>query len=226
MQGEGLMSLRLNLTGDHGRLAGAVHDPLSMTAAAAGTAAAGGTGLGLSPLGIGSLAASGIGTALSAAGTLAGGAAARRAGLMQQAAANYQADQAVEEGSQEFAAAQRSALDKSQQTRLAISSSRAQAAGSGTDAGVGSPVANEAALATRGQYLAQMDLWRGANAQTGELNRAAGLRYTGALDAFGGREQQSAASLAAMGTIAGGAGNMFRQYGQIEYPQLYGGMRF
>lgn len=170
---------------------------------------------------VATLASTAVGTGLSAAGTIAGGNAAAAAGQMQQTAANYQAAQLDENAAQAFASGQRKMLDTQQKTQLALSTLKANAAGNGTDAGVGSNVTDAAALAQRGSYNAAMDMFNGASTATGLRNQAAGVRYTGQAEALGGEEARSGSELAAAGTIAGGAGSMLKSYGSYAYPQSF-----
>ncbi len=169
----------------------------------------------------GMMGLSAIGTGLSASGTIAGGNAAAAAGQMQQQAANFQAAQDEENATQAFASGQRQMLADQDKTRLALSTVRATAAGNGTDAGVGSPATIAGSIARRGSFNAAMDMFNGASAETGLLNKAAGERYTGEAEAIGGQEAQGASDLAAWGTIAGGAGSMLKGYGQYAYPQSF-----
>lgn len=182
----------------------AAFDPMTLTAASIGATAIGGL--------------------MSAGGTIAGGNAAKAAGVMQQRAAYNTAAQLDQNAAQAFASGQRQMLDTRQRTNMAISSARAIAAGSGTNAGVGSPATIQGALAQRGSYNAAMDMFNGASTATGLRNQAAGVRYGGNAAAIGGQEQQQASYLGAAGTIAGAAGGMARSYGLYQYPRLYGRM--
>jgi hypothetical protein len=58
-----------------------------------------------------------------------------------------------------------------------------------------------------------LHLWSGENLATGLMNRAAGKRYTGDLDAIGGDEASRAAGINALATIAGGGASFLRMYG-------------
>jgi hypothetical protein len=167
----------------------------------------------------GSLAASAVGTGMQAAGTIAGGNAAAQAGAMQQQAANYQAAQDQENAGQAFAAGQRQMLSDQDKTRLAISSLRAGAGAAGVDPGTGTAATLAGSIARRGSYNAAMDMFNGASTATGLQNKAQGEIYTGQADLIGGQEAQSASQLAALGTIAGGAGSLFKGYGQ--YPASF-----
>jgi hypothetical protein len=163
----------------------------------------------------GAMAATAAGGGLSAMGTLAGGQYAKQAGQMQQEAAEFTAEQLEENATQAVASSQRTALDTALKTSLAISSSRANAAGNGVNAGAGSAVTNVGNLAQRGSYQAMMDLFNGQSTATGLQNQAAGVRYTGAMEEIGGEEAQTASDLAAAGTLAGSAGNMAKLYGAM-----------
>ena len=174
------------------KYAGAVFDPLTVTGAAA--------------------ALRGIGSALSAANTIAGGSYAAEAGQMKAAEANFEANQDVENSAGDIAAAQRQGLDVSQRADLLRSSAVAQAAAGGIDAGGGSALTNQAKIAGRGSYQAAMDLWQGQNRATGLLNQAAARRYSGYMDLLGGEEAQRAADLNAASTIAGGGASLLRMY--------------
>jgi hypothetical protein len=165
------------------------------------------------PLSTTAAALSGIGTGISALNTLAGGSYAAQVGKARQAEANFEADQDVINSSSEIASAQRQALDAGQKADLLRSSAVARAAANGVDAGSGSALTNQAQISARGRYQADMDLWSGENQASGLLNRAAGKRYTGELDAIGGDEASRAADLNALATIAGGGASFLRMYG-------------
>lgn len=158
-------------------------------------------------------ALSGIGTGISALNTLAGGSYAAQVGKARQAEANFEAEQDIINSSGEIATAQRQALDAGQKADRLRSSAVARAAANGVDAGSGSALTNQSQIAARGRYQADMDLWSGQNQATGLLNRAAGKRYTGELDAIGGDEASRAAGLNALATIAGGGASFLRMYG-------------
>jgi hypothetical protein len=165
------------------------------------------------PLSATAAALSGIGTGISALNTLAGGSYAAQVGKARQAEANFEAEQDVINSASEIATNQRQALDANQKADLLRSSAVARAAANGVDAGSGSALTNQAQIAARGRYQADMDLWSGQNQATGLLNRAAGKRYTGELDAIGGDEASRAADLNALATIAGGGASFLRMYG-------------
>jgi hypothetical protein len=193
-----------------------------------------------------SMAMTAIGTGVSAAGTIAGGDAAARsadaaraagtaaqvAGQMQQQALNSQADQLVSNASGELAAAQRQMLETRSRTRLLQGTLTAKAAGSGFNAGTGSMLNDAGEIGARGEYLALTDLFKGENAMTGMLNKADATRYSGDIALLEGDARQAqfnaqaddyqakadGSTMAAIGTIAGGAGSMFKTYGSYTYP--------
>ena len=177
---------------------------------------------GLNPAAAGYSLLSLPGAALSAEGTLAGGNFARQAGLMAQQGKEFEAQQLEQNANQAIGSSQREMLDTRLRTGLAISQSRANAAGNGVNAGSGSAVTNQGDIAQRGSYAAAMQLFRGESAASGLRNQAAGARYTGSLEALQGDMQQRASRMAALGTLAGGAGSMLQTYGQIEWPTMFG----
>ena len=182
-------------------------DPLTTTAAALATVGGGSAATG------GAMALTGIGAGISAANTLAGGGYAAQIGRAKQAEANFVADQDVSNAAGETAAAQRQAIDVNRRANLLRSSAVAQAAANGVNADAGSALANQAQIAARGRYQADMDLWSGQNQASGLMNRAAAKRYEGELDALGGEETERASTLNALSTIAGGGTSLLRMYG-------------
>jgi hypothetical protein len=182
-------------------------DPLSTTTAALATLGGGSAATG------GAMALTGAGTGISAVNTLFGGDYAAQIGRAKQAEANFEADQDVSNAAGEIATAQRQSLDVNQKSDLLRSSAVAHAAAGGVDAGSGSALTDQAQIAARGRYQADMDLWSGQNQSTGLLNQAAAKRFTGELDAIGGDEAKRASELNAMSTIAGGGASFLRMYG-------------
>jgi hypothetical protein len=150
--------------------------------------------------------------------TIAGGKMAAQAGQMQQTEANYQAAQLNQNAAQALASSQRQALDTTQRTNLAISTATARAGASGAAPDVGSAVANTGELAQRGSYQALTDMFNGQSKATGLENEAAGVRYTGDVEAYEGEEKESAAYLAAGGDVLSGIGSGARLYGSVNDP--------
>ncbi len=182
-------------------------DPLSTTTAALASLGGGSAATG------GAMALTGLGAGISAANTIAGGNYAAQAGQMKQAAANFEANQDIENSAGEIAAAQRQSIDANQKANLARSAATTGAAAGGVNAGAGSALTNQAEIASRGAYQGAMDLWSGQNQATGLMNQAAAKQYSGTMDVLGGQEQQNAAYLNAISTIAGGGASFLRMYG-------------
>ena len=155
-----------------------------------------------------SMAATAIGGAATASGTLAGGQAAASAGGAQKIANTNEAATA-------FASGQRQALDTTQRAKLMQSSSVVRASASGVDAGTGSPATNVGEIAQRGSYQALMDMF---NAKS----KSDALLYQGDLADWEGKQKKNASYLSAAGTLAGTAGSMMATYGGFKYPSLYG----
>ena len=173
--------------------ANANFDPVTMTALTVGSALAGG--------------------AISAAGTLAGGANAAQMGQMQQTAAQFQATQDTMNSAADIAGAQRSAIDVAQKANLLRSSAVAHSAAGGVLTTSGSALTNESQIASRGKYASTLDLWNGQNAASGDLNKAAAAQLTGTMDLIGGQMQKKAATYSAIGTLASAGGTAFKAYG-------------
>jgi len=165
------------------------------------------------PLSTTAAALTGIGTGISAVNTLAGGGYAAQIGRAKQAEANFEADQDVSNAAGEIASAQRQAINVNQKADLLRSSAVANAAANGVNTGTGSTLTNQAQIAARGRYQADMDLWSGENQASGLMNRAAAKRYTGELDALAGEEMRRASRLNALSTLAGGGASFIRMYG-------------
>ena len=142
-----------------------------------------------------------LGGGINAMGTIAGG-------QMANQAAQYKATQDTINASQAMAAGQRQALDKTLQTRMALSSLRARGAASGVDLTSPSAVGLAGGIGARGKYQSLMDMWQGQNQATGLLNQAAAERYSG-------QAAQTGASYSALGTIASMGGSMARIYGRL-----------
>jgi hypothetical protein len=167
-----------------------------------------------------SLALQGVGTALSAGGTIAGGASAARAGQMRQQAANFTAAQLEENAAGAIGAGQRAALDKENEARLVGSAVTARAAASGIDAGVGTPVSLTGDIAARGRYQALLEMFQGENRASGLRNQATTTRYEGELAKQEGEAKEFASILGGLGTIAGGGASMFQNYTRMTNPLL------
>ena len=163
------------------------------------------------------------GGAVSALGTLAGGSNAAQLGQMRQGAAEFEATQDTMNSAAEIAAAGRRGIETSTQASLVGSRARATAAAGGVNAGTGSPLSNEAQIASRGRYAAALDLFNGQNAATADLNRAAAAHYTGTMDLMGGEMAKEGSEFAAAGTLASAGASAFRMYGMRNGGDPYGG---
>jgi hypothetical protein len=161
-------------------------------------------------------AAAVVGGGLTAAGTIAGGNAAATMGRAQAGEARFEADQARMNAGAAIAASQRRMFETQNNTNLAISKARAFGAAGGVNIGTGSALENQGAIEQRGRYAAALDLWNGQNQATAELNKAAGLDFSGAVDVIGGRMAQEGADLSAGGqfmtTIAGAGSTAYKMY--------------
>jgi len=153
------------------------------------------------------------GGALSAMGTLAGGANAAAYGRMQRQAADFQATQDTMNSAADIAAAQRRSLDIGLKANLARSTAVANAAAGGVTTTTGSPVTNQAEIAARGHYASTLELWSGRNAATGDLNKATAARYSGLVDEIGGEMQRKASYFSAAGTLASSGASAFKMWG-------------
>jgi len=139
-----------------------------------------------------------VSTAVTAAGTIAGGQAAKGSSYFKAA----QEDQAAQESR---AASQRQALEKDRNTTLALSKLQANAAASGGGASDPGVVDLAGDIAGRGEYQHLMDMYTGENRARGLEDTAKGERATG--DA-----KETASYLSAAGTIIGGAGSAYKRF--------------
>jgi hypothetical protein len=169
-----------------------------------------------------SLALTGIGAGVSAAGTIAGGANAASLGQSQQNADNYQAAQLRENASSEIGAAQQQMLQTQQKTRLAQGTLQANAAGSGFVASTGSSEAISQSIARQGSYQAAMNLFQGRNQATGMLNQAQGATMSGQIAAEGGQMQEEGSDFSAVGNLATAGGTIFKNFNSMSNPTNVG----
>lgn len=178
-------------------------DPISLTAiggAAAAAMSSVGAAAAAAPLTTAGLAASAIGTGISAAGTLAGGNATMAADRYAANQYNLQAQTATAEG-------QRQMLDQKRQAGLVESKLQANAAAGGGDTTDPSVMAAGRQIAGRGEYNALTDLFSGQN-------RGAGLTDEANARIASGEAAQEGSEYGAAGTIASGVGSMFSTLGR------------
>jgi hypothetical protein len=143
-----------------------------------------------------SMAATGIGAGISAAGTLAAGANAQQMGQFQQQEYEQQAETATATG-------QRAMLEDQRQGQIVGSQLQARAAASGASATSPSTINLAGRIAGRSEYDSLMNLSQGENQAAGLTNMGDAAKYQGDLS-------EAMAPWSAAGTLAGGAGSMFR----------------
>lgn len=150
--------------------------------------------LAFDPLTAASLIATGVGTAISAGGSIAAGQNAQKLG-------QFQSQELTQQAETDVATSQRKMLEAQRKGGLLQSELVARAAGGGANPAVGSDVKLASDIAGRTQYQSLMDLSQGQNAGAGLTNQASGDLYSGNLSA-------AYAPYAAIGSIASGAGSM------------------
>lgn len=140
-------------------------------------------------------------TAISAASTIAGGNAAYEN-------SKYVAGQYKRNAQQERAASQRSALETRKNARLAQSTLQARAAASGGGADDPTVLGLSSDIAERGEYQSLMEMFTGESRARGLMDAAASTRAEG-------KFARNASRMKALGTIIGGAGSAFGQFGNV-----------
>lgn len=153
------------------------------------------------------------GGALSAAGTLMGGANAAAMGQAQAKAALFQRNQDIMNSASDIASGQRRMFNTELQTSLTQSRAVASEAAGGVETTTGSPLATQAQIGARGRYAADIDLFNGENEATGDLNKAVAAQYQSELDIMGGKEAQEASYFSAAGTLATAGASAYKMYG-------------
>ena len=152
---------------------------------------------------IASLAMGAIGTGISAAGSIA-------AGQNAQAMGNFQQREYGEQAMNDVATGQRKMLDQQRQGDIVKSRLVAAAAGNGINATDGSTSVLGQQIAGRSEYSSLMDLSQSRNAAAGLTNMGSGAKYQGDLS-------NAMAPYAAFGSVAGGAGSMFKDASKIQW---------
>lgn len=161
----------------------------------------------------------GAGTAISAMGSINSGRMSKLAGERAQARAQFQTQEAEYQAGQVIAESQLAAAEQRRQGELVASRSLAVAAASG--AGVSDPTVVNVIANTKGEavYRANVALYEGAA-------KARQLRIAGAFDALSGQEAalqgriaESEGKVAAIGSLAKGAGSatMYAKYGMSSW---------
>ncbi len=142
------------------------------------------------------MVATGVGSAISAAGTIA-------AGKAKQQAAEFQAKQLDIKAGEEQAAGQQEAQQISRRKELAQSTLQARAAGSGFSATDPTALDLAGEIEKFGTMQEQMALYGGQSRAAGLRDAATGQRITG-------EAARRASTFDAAGTILGGASSMAR----------------
>lgn len=155
----------------------------------------------------------GAGTVAGVIGNLSAGRTARKQGEAAQAAANFEAAQMDQAAGQQIASAQRAALEQRRRAALIVSRGLAVAAASG--AGASDPtVANLLAdVEGEGAYRAGVALYEGEERARQLSLGADAKRYEGEIMKQGGKDRQTAYTIAGIGRGLAGGGSMFAKYG-------------
>jgi hypothetical protein len=164
------------------------------------------------PLVAASMALTAVGAGVSAAGTIAGGNAAKQAGQAQQQGLDFKAASDQIAAGESRAAGERSAQDTNRKTGLLESTLQARGGGTGFSGTSGSMVSTAGDIAGRGAYEGLMGLYRGENNARGLQDDATGATMAGDAALAEGKAKQKASYLSAAGTIIGSAGSMFKTY--------------
>ena len=138
--------------------------------------------------------------------TIAGGAGQIAAGNNAAAMGQFQQQEYIQQGETATATAQRAMLEERRKTGLVESTLQARSAGASGSSTDPSTINLGGQIAKRGEYNALMTLSQGQNQQ-------AGLTNMGDAALYGGEIAKQGDDMAAIGTIAGGAGSFARTYG-------------
>lgn len=168
------------------------------------------------PLTLTSMALTGAGAAVSAAGTIAGGRAAQQSALAQQQALEFRAQQEEAAAQEARATAGRTAQDKRREATLLQSKLQARAAASGGGADDPTVVNLAEDIAGSGEYGALMEMYKGESRARSLEDQAAGNRFSGGVALADGNTKRKLANLSAFGTIIGGANSMAKTAGKFN----------
>lgn len=144
------------------------------------------------------------GTVMSAAGQLRAGNAAAEAGMAQEQASRYAADQADAQAGQEIAMSQREAQDARRQERFAQSRLQALAAASGGGATDPTVLNLSSGIAEEGTYNALTALYNGEERARALRTTAIANRFEGAQYRRAGEVKRKSSQFAAVGTLLQG----------------------
>lgn len=166
------------------------------------------------------------GTVMNGIGQAQAGNAAAAAGVSQQTASDYSAAVLHQQAGQTMAQSEAAMAGAKTNTDYALSTLRANAAGMGGTATGTTPIALAGMIAARGEYNALSILYSGSEKAAGLENQSALDIYTGKQQALAGKEKQSAAYTAAIGSVLAGAGGLYAKYGGAPTPAPSGGSAF
>lgn len=153
------------------------------------------------------LAATVIGGAVSAVGTLAAGGAAKDAGY-------FKAAQEEQAGQESRAASQRASLEQRRQAGLALSKVQAGAAASGAGASDPGILKIAGDIAGRGEYQALTEMYKGENRGRGLEDQAMGDRMSGDAAQEGSYYKAAGTALDTIGkaTLLSKGGSFYDRY--------------
>lgn len=154
-----------------------------------------------------------MGSAVSAAGTIAGGAAANAAAQAQAAGLEFRAEQEEMAADEARAIGYRQAWEKRREGRIVDSRIQAVAASSGGGATDPTVLNIQGNAAAEAEYHAATRGYAGENRARGLEDQAYATRMTAQATRDAGSAQQQAAMLGAAGTVIGSAGSAFSKFG-------------
>jgi hypothetical protein len=154
-----------------------------------------------------------IGTAVSAAGTIAGGAAAKSAAQAQAQMNEFRAQQAQVAAGQARAGGQRDALERRRDGALAQSKLQAQAAASGGGASDPTIIGLGESIAGRSKLGALTEMFKGESKARGLLDQATLDRMAAAAALAEGEARQTHSYFSAGSSLLSGFGSAFSRYG-------------
>lgn len=160
----------------------------------------------------------GIGTIFSVLGTVVSAAGAMQQASQEKAAADWQAKEYERQARQERASAQAEALEEDRKKGIVLSTLQTQAAGSGLGATDPTVLTLAEDITKRGTYRQQLAQFGGEDRATGLNSQATATRLSASARAAGARAS-------AFGTILGGIGGLAKYQGggsTTSSPNYYG----
>jgi hypothetical protein len=159
-----------------------------------------------------------LGTVVSAAGTIAGGAAQKQAAGYQANSFLFNALQYDQMAAEARATGQRADFEKRREGRLAESALTARAAASGGSATDPTALHIGSEIAGRSEYLALTEGYKGENKARGFEDAAMGARMSAQAALAGGQAAQTASYFGAGGTLLSGVGSAFSKNATAGFP--------